>query len=396
MTLEKKIELADGIRSLIMTHLSDVWPGFTPCPFILYDNKTQVGIGEVFPKRFTQIRDDIWSAEGNEPTFFGCTVLEYEGITTAIWNTATWSEDVDINEATSLIVHEIFHAYQRKFAEKKVGNMMGCASYPHSPLSVFLTIKENELLAAAAKESSKDLVLHIMEKIFALRSYREKVIGQEYMGIDDMDETYEGTAAYAESKMTAILKNISIVEAADNYIKGLHNKNDLLEKYRARCYMSGLALCLVADVLTPNWHKDFEASDLSIFAWVAKEVQATALAEVFTPDSSQLDEAKAIVGKFMDDKATKINEFMNQPTVTIEHNVSQGMLDPMDIVILNNQCLHLKGGGVTLDGVAHTLSFPYVSIFGEHLWDVSKIILPEDWESILPVPTEEVRQVFAP
>ena len=51
MTLEKKIELAEGIGSLIKTHLSDVWSGFAPCPFILYDKETQVGIGDVFPER---------------------------------------------------------------------------------------------------------------------------------------------------------------------------------------------------------------------------------------------------------------------------------------------------------------------------------------------------------
>ena len=377
MDLEKTVELAEKISALLEKHAGDAWPGFRPYPFVLYDKIAQVAVGEGFPARFSKLRGNIWTATGEEPDFFGNTSIEYNGQLTAIWDVTTWAFDAKISAHASCIGHEMFHCFQSGFAKKNVGNIMQAATYPHSALSILLTIKENKLLAEAIECNDKQRVASCARQIAALRRQRAKLL-QEHMGVDDLDETYEGTAAYVEIRLAAAIDGTGPQLALKKYVDFLHDYGNLPDKYRHRCYASGLALCLIADMLCPNWHEEWARSPLPIFGMIASIPGLDDASGEYEPTAAEIDEAEAIAQKSSDDKTRKFSDFLRQPTVSFDKEISQGMLDPMNIVVMDGRCLHERGGEVTISGKRHALNFPYMTEFGQHLWDVCRIIVPRD------------------
>ena len=368
MDKNKKIALAKEINNRITSHIADIWPGFTPIPFIIYDDKNQVAVGTKWPERYVHVQEDIWVADGADPQLFACTVTIYHGVITAIWDARTWPDNLNIAEAAGNIAHEMFHAFQHSFTSPGPNDLL-LPQYPHSVPSVALVIEENRLLSEIVEKPDFDSIHRCMEKIFALRKQREIEIGADFISYDNGCESYEGTSAYVEICMKAIIEGKSPFEAASSYLEYLNQNNNFLNHYRARCYASGLILCLAADVICGKWQAEWMESGKTLFDWMKDKLTHT---DAETPD---MKAAAELLATHQHEKEQKISEFMANPMTSFEGAVQLVMFDPMNLVCAGGRCLH-KHGKLRFGENEQLMATPFLIEYGDDICDVKRVLIP--------------------
>jgi len=374
MTLTQKINLAETIQQNISPRITNLWPNFTLVPFILYDADNQVAVGDQWPGHYQHERGDIWIAHGTDPQLMGNTAMEYHNRIVAIWDTRTWEEIPSISHASALIAHEMFHAYQTHM-NLPWANEFLLPQYPHSVRSAALVLEENGLFAEMlANFDSPDLIMDCMKKIFALRKLREAVIGTDFMEYDGRLEGAEGTAAYVEIKLQAILEGKTPFECAASYLPALQS-DGLLAEYRHRCYATGLILCLAADVLCPGWQIAWIKSGLAIFEFMQEKL-AFGPVDVMVSQSSA-EKACQLVSAFKEEKERRIAEFKKQDVKLIEGDIQLMSFDPMNLTCIDDLCLHMHGQ-LRYGNEEHLMDQPFLTQFGDHIMDVKRVWVRSD------------------
>ena len=373
MNKNKKIALGKKASKYITTHIADLWPGFTAIPFILYDDENQIAFGgDKWPNRYAQEQDGVWVAEGPDPQLFANTVTMYHDVITAIWDTRTWSDDPNISEVAGGIAHEMFHAHQHTFKAPGADEVL-YTQYPHSGLSVALVIEESKLLLEIIANPDAITVRDCLEKILVLRKQREAEIGADYIGYDKGCESYEGTAAYVEIHMKALIEKKTPFEVADSYLALLNCNDSFLNHYRARCYASGLVLCLASDVIWGNWQLEWVESGKTVFDWMSSKLSVAESEIIVTP--TDLQTADELLTAYKSAKEQKVNDFMAQPLTLFEGSVKLAFLDPMNLVCVDDRCLH-KHGGLIFGTNKQTLSTPFLTISGTSVFDAKQVYVP--------------------
>lgn len=373
MELTKKITLAKAINKLINACISDIWAGFVPVPFILYDDINQVAIGGEWPKRYKNIEQNIWAAEGTDQMLMGNTALMYNNCMIAIWDTRTWSDDIEVSRAAACVAHEMFHAYQQMTLNLPWANELMLPQYRHSPHSIALVIEENKCLADIIANYNPASIRICLEKIAGLRKQRETEIGTDLMEYDQRVEGIEGTAAYIEIRMKAILNNKTPLESVSSYFSKLTQNNNLLNDYRHRCYAAGLILCLAADMLCPDWQTEWVHSGLMLFNWLKEKLSLTQT-EVLI-NQTDLQVASKIVSMYNNDKQSKIAEFTGQSLISLEGEIQLLLFDPMNLVCINNRCLHLHAQ-IRLGANEYYIQSPFLEEFDGTIMKAKCIWIP--------------------
>jgi hypothetical protein len=376
MNTNEKIKLASAIREQITARAPNIWPGFTPVPFILYDGESQAAVGPKWPERYTRVRDDIWLAEGFDSTLMGNTSMMYHGEVAAVWDTRTWPDHVDIAAASSGIAHEMFHAFQQTNMSLSFANELLLPQYPHNERSIALVIGENQWLTSILADSNPDSVRNCIGQIAALRVRREAEIGPEYMEYDKNCETGEGTAAYAEIRMKALIEDITPFEAAASYLPVLHNNERLLPRYRNRCYSAGLIFCLAADILFGDWQAEWMESGQPIFDWIRDQLPVAAPEAEPPWDPSVLTMAGTMLAEYNQERERKINDFLlSEPLTAVEGNIQLTGFDPMNLVCFDGRCLHLHGK-VKFGERDRMITTPFLAEYGKNILDVKRFLIP--------------------
>ena len=364
MELIKKMDLAQKIQSNINTHLKNMWPGFTPVPFILYDADNQVAVGENWPEHYQNEHDDVWIAKGTDPLLMGNTATMYHGRMVAIWDTRTWDESsLNEVEATAYITHEMFHAYQHTAMNLPYANDLLLPDYPHTPKSIALVMEENKLLTKPLTGFITQKEAHdLLVSISMLRRYRKEEIGAEYIEYDCRLESMEGVAAYVEVKMKSALDGCLPFESATSYLPILMQNDSLLVEYRYRCYSAGLALCLVADVACPEWKVEWPQTNQTLFDWMNEKLSL----------ESPIKEADEIICAFKQEKNKLIDEFKSKPLMLIEGNINILGFDPMNLICVGGFCLH-KHGRVFYNNEEHLLTEPFLTEYSGNIMNVTRM-----------------------
>lgn len=341
MELTKKLELAQAVNELVEKNLCTIWQGFKPVPFILYDDKHQVAVGSNWSMRYSKVSENLFMAKGCDEKLMGNTALNYEGRMIAIWDTRTWSDDVETTKAATGIAHEMFHAFQLTDLNLAWANELLLPQYKHSVLSTALVIEENNCLIKILSNCDALSVRESLENIAWLRAQREKEIGKDYMNYDMCVENIEGTATFVETKMKAVLTGRTAAESASVYLPQLSQNQKLLNNYRHRCYAAGLILCLAADVLCEDWQTEWQKTNMPLFSWIKEKLDLKE--KQLNINQSSLSEGKTLVEKFASEKQEKIAEFAKKPLVCLEGEIGLLLFDPMNLVCSSNLCLHLHG-----------------------------------------------------
>ncbi len=155
-----------------------IWPTFRPYPFALYDQET------------VQLKDRQISWDSR---FRGNTAIKFEGRMLAIWNVDEATLRLNTKRLASLIVHEMFHAFQLEYGEKRFRNEIDAIHYAYEEDNLSAKYEENRLLADLLDDFKQLDWL----RLAALRAYRRKHFPQA-IAYESYVETCEGMATYAE------------------------------------------------------------------------------------------------------------------------------------------------------------------------------------------------------
>lgn len=183
----------------------EIWKGFVPGKFALYDEEQCFFDGEYMAKPVD---------------FCANTALKYGGEYIAIWDV---SKELSLPLLTAKIVHELFHAFQMEnWAACWSNEMEAIFQYEYSEESLSLKRRENRLLTDLVKDFQQEK----WEEVLALRSYREKKFPYEFR-YESCVEEIEGTATYVEwvvlGRLDAKLameerqKGITLIQDPENY-----------------------------------------------------------------------------------------------------------------------------------------------------------------------------------
>jgi|GEM_PF-1542744 len=386
--IEKYINLAEGIDKNISKHGSSIWEGFESVPFIIYNNEFQVAVGTHWPERYEKVKENIWIATGSDDELMGCTCITYHEQIVAIWDIRTWEEDIDLPHATGDVFHEMFHVHQYKLKyfkqESKEDDdrniwLDAMTIYPHNPKSVALMLSENQFLLDIINHPEAKQVLENLKMISSLRNERQAALGKAYIEYDQGEETGEGTAVYAEIKMTALLSGKSIAEVAMKYTKYLTTTASALQHYRRRLYPVGLILCLSCDILKLDLQNEFGQSDNTIFDWIKTQIdfQSEDIQVENLISEENLKLAQELLESYENEKEKQISLFTSQPFSQVEGEIQIVMFDPMNIICHQNQCLH-KHGRVKINGKELLLEHPFLVEFEDNILNVKKFFIPAD------------------
>ena len=358
MNLQEKVNLAEKLQKSVAEVIEGLWPGFEPVNFILYDGESRAAVGEGLPPEYRRIRGDVWAAEGTDPQLMANTAIKYHGKMTAIWDVRTSAP------GAAGIIHEMFHAFQGTALNLPNGNELLMPRYPHSSTSVKLVLAENNLYSEILRNPG-EVTIDTVKAIAALRKLRKDEIGAKFMEYDDGIEGYEGTSAYVECKVDGDAKS---------YLPVLEKFS--LSQYRYRCYSSGLALCLAMDALCSGWKSAWPKSGKSLFEWLEESL---GLADVDAADAARLngaEEAEKLLTDFISEKERSIARFKSQPFTVLEGDVQLLGFDPMNLVCLNDECLHLQGK-IRHNGADVLLNKPFLTEIGANILEIRKVFVAE-------------------
>ena len=207
------------MKKLDMLEFDALWPGFSRCPFALYDDGQVVLSGETLPKT---------------DAFIANTAIRYRDAWIAIWKL---TEDMDLDALTSKIVHEMFHAYQMEKKESRFPDETDALTqYEYTP--EYLTIKRRETLLLAELCERFDAKKY--QELVSLRKRRMKDYPYQYhygCGV----EVIEGSAQYVEWQVLKEFNPDQYQKVKTECTSRLRDIQRLMP-VRALCYDTGAAL----------------------------------------------------------------------------------------------------------------------------------------------------------
>ncbi|XFA98136.1 hypothetical protein ACAG96_04455 [Candidatus Izemoplasma sp. B36] len=181
-------------EKLNMISFQNIFNGFKRYPFALYDDKQVLLEDKIIPY------DD---------RFIGNTSIKYNNKYIAIWNMKYPVKDLD--QFTSKIVHEMFHAYQGDKHEHRFPNEVSGLFYNLSKDNIGKKLEETKYLINSYLTKDKlDL-----EKFLTLRGKRRKLYSKS-VNYEAGIETIEGYARFIELKT---LKFFSLEKYNDEFNK---------------------------------------------------------------------------------------------------------------------------------------------------------------------------------
>lgn len=161
-----------------------LWKGFQPLKYALYTDTECFFDGAYIEKT------DVFLAN---------TAIEYQGEYIAIWHV---SEEEDLDTLASLMIHEMFHAYQMMNHDSRFpAELEALTKYQYSAENLSIKLEENKLIAELVDQFDQERFERLME----LRKFRLIHYPYEFR-YEAAVEQIEGTANYVELRA---LKQIS-------------------------------------------------------------------------------------------------------------------------------------------------------------------------------------------
>ena len=266
----------------------EIWPGWNPgaTPFGVYRSGDFIAIAgaKQLPAPFTMYAA---GTESSEPIFVAPTSA-FPGLQLA--NTTAKIGDLQIalvsaddlmarattEEAAAFGMHELFHAYQRKIAPDKQGNIlvMLWGEYPEFSARnrVMLQMEGEALCDAISAPTPEETMRHVAD-FLGYRAERRKELAPELIRYESGEESSEGLASYIEYK----LLETAFPQRADLRTKRLDALSYVykLPNDRERFYVLGMAEAIVLDKVRPGWKREYESSDLMVDGVLAKVTTPT-------------------------------------------------------------------------------------------------------------------------
>lgn len=307
-------------ENILKINFQDIYKGFKPVRFALYNDADVYLDGEVFR---------------TDSRFLGNTAIDFNGEWIAIWKVfKPDEEDTDIISAN--IVHEMFHAFQRKMGETRFPDDLVLLGYPDDIKNHFLRFLENTWLAKAYTLKEESLKREALYKFMETREYRIRHI--EEMALHEFyTETLEGMAEFAGSLALKQLSEDKFNERMQDYIDILNSEDGIFFDIRRMCYYSGTMLCMVLKNLDICFYHKITDEKTALFYLVSKDIDIAGRQnrEFFYKNNNICNAAVNYINK----KAKEFTnmECMNYKTLTGEFTICG--YDPMNMIRLGNKIL---------------------------------------------------------
>jgi hypothetical protein len=233
---------------------AELWPGFDPrrVPVALYDgSNTLLFRHPQPPEGFVSLssRRGGWAFAGRHESVTANAPVKLGGVWTA---TALLTPDRrgTTRDAAALVVHEMFHAFQRERHADWQANELDLFAYPFEDAEVLrLRRLESEALRRAAGAARPRDAACWGASAVGLRRARFARMPKASVAYERATELNEGLAEYVEAR------------AAGRRGSGLTAREFGAEEVRQRAYLTGRALAFLLDRFAPGWKRQLEAGE---------------------------------------------------------------------------------------------------------------------------------------
>lgn len=322
-----------------------LWPGFEPqkLPLALFDGqRTWLVRHPLPPAGFTPVAGcaDLSVAAGRHPDLTANTAVELNGVLTA--TVFLPQEDRGAESQAGLLVHELFHVFQRLRHPAWEANEAELFVYPVNDAAALAERRlEFEALRRALAATTRQETGRWAGAALRLRAQRFTRLGEASRAYERGLEVKEGLAQYVEDLTTGPSAPARLSAKA-------FGPDDL----RVRAYAAGQAWASLLDRLSPDWKAAFddEGTALDIFLQ-ARLVTGEATAAAFDAAETTRAEAQAKVDVEALDgrRAATRQEFLARPGWTLEVLAADGTplwverFDPLNVERLGpSEILHRR------------------------------------------------------
>lgn len=318
--MEEKRQLYDEIKiRLQKIDFHQIWSGFHEYPFALYDSREIYLNGNVIP----------WNQH-----FIGCTTIRYEGVQIAIWDLDTPTVS-DYDVLTSMLVHEMFHAFQMEQGEERFPQDLVTLRYPCTNENQVLKYQETKALIKAARAEQAQQKRTCLADFCRLRNKRYESL-LEYARCEGMTETAEGMAEYAGMSALEMLSTLKFLQKKEEYLTLLERQIALYFDIRRISYYTGAILMLTAKDAEINLSHSLKNCQMTTFELLANQIitnqipETDAAYQVSEKERKQID---AALKELTAEKKAKIEQFQvsaGQEWVNQEYVITG--YDPMNMI----------------------------------------------------------------
>lgn len=298
-----------------------IWYGFNKTKFALYNKK------EVY------LEKDIISYDDR---FVGNTTIEYNGENLAIWFVEDIGE-IDYQELSANIVHEMFHSYQLLKNESRFPDDIKGLSYPNILENYQFKYNENIMLVEALESKERNEKLELLLKIITSRKSRLTNFG-ELIRYEFLVETIEGSAEYCAIKALKSIPNYLYKSRIEKYKEILVSEQKIFFDIRKSCYFTGSLLLILLDEVGIEFCKDISNQKLTIFEQILEIVDTNNII-ITCPTRKMIN-----IG-FKEELLRKqklIYDFKNNNPIIYKGDFSICGYDPMNMFKVKNEvfCSH--------------------------------------------------------
>lgn len=319
-------------RELEKVNFDALWPGFHAYPFALYDDTQAVldGVPMIRPAEF-------WAN----------TALRFQGQLVAIYQLPA-EQERDASSMASLLVHEMFHAFQMDCGETRFPDDLSLAAATLPPEALAWKAAEYQALAQA------DLP--------RFRAVREKRRAMDPAAVQQelMAETVEGMAQYMELTALGRLSPEKRRVELQSCVKALAKPERLLDARRC-AYHSGTLLLTAAAAQGLVFFHPIGLETRPVYDLIAEQIPERTL-----PACPSLAPWQALLQGQRERRQRQIQEFLRCRHRTVTGQYSICSYDPMNLwreedMLFSTSYLVLRGEGqesVELSGQALLYMLP--------------------------------------
>jgi len=316
---------------------SQIVNGFNRCSFAIFNDEKAVIDGKTIDKPCQ---------------FVANSVADYNGSLVATFYHEFLPNDLD--KATALIVHEMFHAFQFGKMDYKMllmnNNEKNGFFYDYSIDAITLKYNEVKCLIDAYLNGSKE----DYRRFLSVRKLRQDKYPKALL-YENATEFIEGSATYVELKALEQLDENLFIKKITNTIESLGN----IESYfsiRELCYEVGALMLLTLDKLKIDLSKVIQGesfiSDAYIYDYIEPEIE------------SRVEIKDLVKKKAMENKAS-VDQFFSKNYCKIDYDEVIGY-NPMGVIRCENKLLVKFLVVIKVDGEERTLNGDFCLIFDDN------------------------------
>lgn len=374
-------DIVSNIKQLVTTErLHNFWPNFISVAYAIYNEQ------EVLLFNHPNCNGNDYIRISKTDQFNACTIILFANFPTAIVDERLFSTFEDMY---AVLIHELFHGYQYTYGESRFPDELIGLNYLFDEKNISLRIEEQNALYKALQLGE----LTAIHDFIALRNTRISFFPEE-TSYEAAIETTEGPAYYIESKA---FKDIASDKYEQYLASSLYLLNEPIESHlhiRKSCYSTGLAMCLLLDNHSTDWHHAFIQSEHSLFEFFKS----------FFPNVQNHNRnhnfeklAKIIIQKNDEKKQSDFEQF-NQSIgykIVITGALKTIAFDPMNITKHNNEAIHHNFIKIINGTTAVTITQPVRTYFKHNFMQITQLELfsmekPKIEQNIATVATHQL------